>query len=132
MVKSNYIPAVGRRKQAVARIRLIKNKAPLVINGWPAGQYFPGVISQKLLLEPLVLTGLTDKYTATVKVVGSGRSSQLKAVIHGLARAIVKLDARFKPTLKAAGLLTRDSRKKQRRMVGTGGKARRRKQSPKR
>jgi len=81
----------------------------------------------------LVLTDLAEKYTATIKVLGSGRISQLLAIRHGLARAIVKLDSdKFKTILKSAGLLTRDSRKRQRRHIGTGGKARRRKQSPKR
>ncbi len=133
MAKISYLPAIGRRKRAVARVRLIKGKEPLMINGLPAQQYFPGAVNQKLLLEPLHLTELIDKYTATIKVVGSGRTSQLLAIRHGLSRAIVKLDSdKFKPKLKAAGLLTRDPRKRQRRHVGTGGKSRRQKQSPKR
>lgn len=132
MAKINYVPAIGRRKKAIARVRVFRGKEPLMINGIAASTYFPGLVSQKLLEEPLRLAELLDKYTATVKVVGSGQASQLQAVIHGLARAIIKLDNKFKPKLKAAGLLRRDPRKKQRRMVGTGGKSRRRKQSPKR
>lgn len=132
MVKVNYFPAVGRRKRAVARVRLLKGKEPLLVNGLPADRYFPGLLHQKLLLEPLALIGLEGKYTATIKVAGSGKTSQLLAVIHGLARAIVRMDEQFKSKLKTAGWLTRDPRERQRRQVGTGGKARRRKQSPKR
>ncbi len=133
MAKSNYTPAIGRRKRAIARIRLIKGTEPMLVNGIPAERYFPGLVNQKLLQEPLRLSDLLEKYTATIRVVGSGRMSQLQAVLHGLARAIVKLNAeKHKPALKAAGFLRRDPRKRQRRQVGTGGKSRRQKQSPKR
>jgi len=132
MVKSNYISAVGRRKRAVARVRLMKSKEPILINGIAAISYFPGEVNQEILQEPLVLAGLADKYSATIKVNGSGQTSQLLAAVHGLARTIVKLEETLKPKLKAGGLLTRDSRKRQRRQVGTGGKSRRKKQSPKR
>ena len=133
MAKNSYLPAIGRRKRAVARVRLIKGKEPFIVNNIPAEQYFPGLVDQQLLTEPLRLADLLERYTATVRVCGSGRTSQLKAVIHALARTIVKLDSeKFKPRLKAAGLLRRDPRKRQRRMIGTGGKSRRRKQSPKR
>lgn len=131
--KPNYIAAIGRRKRAVARVRLFKSKDGIVVNGLAAAVYFPGTVWQKFLNNPLVLTGLLDKYSATVKVAGSGKLSQLLAVIHGLSRAIVKLDTdKYKTALRSAGLLTRDPRKRQRRNVGTGGKARRKKQSPKR
>ena len=104
-----------------------------MVNDMPAAKYFPGLLNQKLLAEPLRLVELSDKYTATIRVVGSGLKSQLLAVLHGLARTIVKLDSeKYKPKLKAAGWLRRDPRKRQRRMVGTGGKSRRQKQSPKR
>ncbi len=133
MAKSNYTPAIGRRKRAIARIRLIKGTEPMLVNGIPAERYFPGLVNQKLLQEPLRLSDLLEKYTATIRVVGSGRMSQLQAVLHGLARAIVKLNTeKHKPALKAAGFLRRDPRKRQRRQVGTGGKSRRQKQSPKR
>ncbi|MBU2051615.1 MAG: 30S ribosomal protein S9 [Patescibacteria group bacterium] len=133
MAKINYTPAIGRRKRAVARVRLLKGKEPIVVNNVPAATYFPGLINQKLLQEPLRLCELEGKYTVTVRVVGSGPTSQLLAVIHAIARAIVKLNSeKYKPRLKAAGFLRRDPRKRQRRMVGTGGKSRRQKQSPKR
>jgi small subunit ribosomal protein S9 len=127
------IATVGRRKSAIARVRLVRGKEEIVVNDKQASVYFPGEVWQKLLKNPLKLTDLIDKYTATVKVVGSGKYSQLLAVIHGLARALVELDAaKYKPLMRSAGLLTRDPRMRQRRNVGTGGKARRKKQSPKR
>jgi len=132
MAKS-YIPAVGRRKRAIARVRLFKQKGDIIVNGQPISQYFPGSVNQKLYLEPFRVCNCQDKYHATIKVEGSGISGQLGAVIHGLARALAKLNPeKFKPTLRHRGFLTRDPRKKERRKVGTGGKARRQKQSPKR
>lgn len=132
MKKIKYVAAVGRRKTAIARVRLIKGKEPILINGQESNRYFPGSLYQKLLLHPLELAGLKDKYSFSVRVVGSGCYSQLLAVVHGLSRALVILDETHKPQLKKAGYLRRDPRKRQRRMVGTGGKSRRQKQSPKR
>jgi small subunit ribosomal protein S9 len=134
MPKDKYIYAVGRRKKAIARIRLFKTKGESLINDKPVNKYFPGSLGQ-LAINTLFETCniAPDKYHATVKVVGSGPRSQLDAVIHGLARSLVKIDAeKYKPMLKKKGYLTRDPRKKERRKVGTGGKARRQKQSPKR
>jgi len=133
MPKATYIHAVGRRKQAIARIRLFHKKGDSLVNDQPASKYFPGKLNQVLFNEPLKTCGVQDKYYVTVKVVGSGPKSQLKASIHGLSRALVKANQeKFRPLLRKKGLLTRDPRKKQRRQAGTGGKARRQKQSPKR
>lgn len=133
MAKPNYIFTLGRRKQAVARVRLFRSKGESLVNGVPLEKYFPGAVNQKLLLAPFEATNSIDKYHATIKVTGSGKISQLLAVLHGLSRALVKLNTeKFRLPLKKAGLLTRDPRKKQRRKVGMGGKSRRKKQSPKR
>jgi len=133
MAKPKYIVAVGRRKRAVARIRLFKTKGETLVNQMPIEKYFPGKVAKTLYLEPFRSCNLLDKYYATVKVSGSGQKGQLDAVIHGLARALIKVnEEKFKPILRKKGLLTRDPRKKERRKVGTGGKARRQKQSPKR
>jgi small subunit ribosomal protein S9 len=131
--KKNFTYAKGKRKESAARVRLIKGKGELTVNGKPYSQYFPG-IRGKLLLENLLNTiDAGDKYYATVRVVGGGKNGQLDAVVHGLAKAFNTLSReKFRPALKKAGFLTRDPRQKQRRMVGTGGKARRKKQSPKR
>lgn len=131
--KLNYIFAVGRRKSATARVRLIKGKGENLVNSKPISEYFPGVLNAALYQKPFDLTETAGKYYVSVKVVGGGKDGQLDAVIHGIARAFSLEDSKkFRSPLKKAGLLTRDSRIRQRRMVGTGGKARREKQSPKR
>ena len=133
MAKVNYIFKHGRRKQAVARIRLFKSHGETLVNGQAIDKYFPGMVDKKLLALPFEATNSVDKYHATIKVSGSGKVSQLKAVVHGLAHALVELNTeKFRLPLKKAGLLTRDPRKKQRRKMGIGGKSRRKKQSPKR
>jgi small subunit ribosomal protein S9 len=133
MPKANYLPAVGRRKRAIARVRLVRKAGDTLVNDQPIAQYFPGEIFKTLYQEPFRACNVLEKYHATIKVKGSGKSAQLGAVIHGLARALVKANPdKFRPILKKKGFLTRDPRKRQRRQVGTGGKARRQKQSPKR
>lgn len=131
--EKDYIHAVGRRKTSVARVRLHRGKEQHEVNGMPIGQYFPGLEMQKIWNLPFVLTKTEGKYFVTVKTAGGGKRGQLIAFTHGVSRALSELDVETnKPILRKAGLLTRDSRKRQRRMVGTGGKARRAKQSPKR
>jgi small subunit ribosomal protein S9 len=131
--KLNYVYAVGKRKSSSARVRLFAGKGETTVNGKPIAKYFPGTVSEKLWSKPFGLTETSDKYFATIKVIGGGVASQLEAVVHGLARALTKAKSgAFKMPLRKAGLLTRDSRERQRRMVGMGGKSRRKKQSPKR
>ncbi|QQG41104.1 MAG: 30S ribosomal protein S9 [Candidatus Levyibacteriota bacterium] len=145
-MKKDYIHAVGRRREAVARVRLYPEiKDPIVwgekqvekgmifINGKVASEYFPSSIAKMRYEQPLRIANLLGKFTVTVVVVGGGKSGQLEALVHGLSRAIVTYDKeKFRPLLKKKGLLTRDQRAKERRKVGMGGKARRKKQSPKR
>ncbi len=139
--KSNYTYAVGRRKTATARIRLynspsvpgLEGQIQLVVNGKPAEQYFPGELAKQTFRRPFILTETLQKMSASAVVQGSGKNGQLDAVVHGLARALATVNVeKFRPVLKSAKLLTRDPRAKERRKVGTGGKARRSKQSPKR
>lgn len=132
--KISFYSAIGRRKNASARVRLYpRKKGGIIVNGKAIEEYFPGEINKKLYLEPLRTCNVIGKYLITIKVKGSGIKSQLKAVIHGIARVLVKLnEEKFKPILRNKGFLTRDSRERQRRKVGRGGKARRLKQSPRR
>lgn len=138
--KANYTYAVGRRKTANARVRIYASKSvpgfdgvQLVVNGKPADAYFPGDTSKAAYRKPFIITETLTKLSASVVVLGSGKKGQLDATVHGIARALALLDKdAHRSTLKTAGLLTRDARAKQRRMIGTGGKARRTKQSPKR
>lgn len=135
--KADYIWAVGRRRTAVARVRLYlkdksENALDITVNDKPIGQYFHNPSAQVNFGAPLKKTDTVSKYRVTVKVAGSGLESQLDAVNHALARALVKADAAHRATLKPLGFLTRDARKKQKRMIGRGGSARAKKQSPKR
>ncbi len=145
--KKEYVAAVGRRKEAVARVRVYEHvkadakwdqepikKGEILVNGKPIAQYFPSEIERKLYTEPLRLTNThQNNYAITIRVTGGGRSGQLDAVIAALANALNKIDReKHRPILKKKGFLTRDARIRQRRKVGTGGKSRRKKQSPKR
>ena len=131
--KIDYTYTVGRRKTATARVRLYQKKGDNKINTQLATAFAPSKIAQLALLQPLSLTNTQDKFSFSAKVTGSGYQAQLGAVVHGLSRALAKIDPdTYRPLLKKAGLLTRDPRMKESRKVGMGGKARRRKQSPKR
>lgn len=132
--KKDYILTVGRRKAAVARVRLYqKGSGSIVVNNKPVEEYFSGLANKVAYLTPFGVTDTEGKFDITVRVIGGGPRGQLGAVIHGIARAMEKLDKeKYRPSLKKKGLLTRDSRIRERRKVGMGGKSRRKKQSPKR
>jgi small subunit ribosomal protein S9 len=119
MTDAAYIWSVGRRKTAVARVRLYPGTGRITVNGRPAADYFGGrPIYQALLNEPLQLTGTRERFDVTVRVVGGGVSGQAGAIRHGIARALTKFDEELRPTLKRARLLTRDARVKERKKVG--------------
>ena len=128
----NSINVVGRRKEAVARVRISPGQGLTTVNGKPIGEYFLGAVLQKIYLRPLELTKTVGKYTISAKVLGGGQVSQLGAVIHGISRALAKIDPTLRTIIKKEGLLTRDPRAKERRKYGHAGKARAMKQSPKR
>lgn len=127
---ATYIYALGRRKAAVATVKLFNRKGDSFINDRSPQIYFPTGFS--LLNRPFTVTKTEDKFHYTAKIVGGGKSGQLEALLLALARALKKKDPDHTSALSQAGLLTVDSRVRERRMVGTGGKARRQKQSPKR
>lgn len=131
--KKAYVYAVGRRKTAIARVRLFKGKGGILVNEQSIEKYFPGEVNRIIYLKPFRVTKTEGKYDATIKVVGSGRNGQLGAVSHGLARALDKENTElYHTSLKKAGLLTRDPRMKERRKPGLAQSARAKKQSPKR
>ena len=131
--KGNYIEAVGRRKVATARVRLYESTGDFVVNDRIVGDYFSTVKNaDRRYLEPFKITGTDKKFTVTAKIAGSGTAAQLEAMVLGIARALIKYNAEFRPLLKQAGMLTRDDRMKETRKIGMGGKARRKRQSPKR
>jgi small subunit ribosomal protein S9 len=119
MSEAGYIWSVGRRKSAVARVRLYPGSGKMTVNGRPATEYFGGrSLYQVLLKEPLLLTGTNERFDITVRVVGGGVSGQAGAIRHGIARALTKFDQELRPTLKQARMLTRDARVKERKKVG--------------
>lgn len=132
MANPTFHQAVGRRKEAVARVRIVPGQGQSMVNGKLISEYFKGPVFQKSYQRPFELTNTLGKYSATVKVLGGGVASQLGATVHGLARALQIMDKENRSVLKKAGLLTRDARAKERRKFGLAGKARAKKQSPKR
>jgi small subunit ribosomal protein S9 len=117
--KARYHFAVGRRKSAVARVRLYPGNGAIIVNGKPSRDYFGGrMIHQVVLNQPLVLTGTTDRFDVHVRVVGGGTTGQAEAARHGISRALCKFDQELRPIVKRAGLLTRDPRVKERKKVG--------------
>lgn len=111
-LSGKYFEAVGRRKRAIARVRLFKGKGNLYLNNVKIAS------PSDLIINPLVVVGLSDKFDMLVKTYGGGSKSQPEAVRLGIARALVKSDESLKPSLRKAGLLTRDPREKERKKPG--------------
>ena len=112
--KKPYFYGTGRRKKSVARVRVYEGTGKITINGRDIDDYF-GLETLKLIVrQPMMLTDTLGKYDIVATVVGGGVSGQAGAIRHGLSRALIKLDADMRPTLKKAGLLTRDPRMKER------------------
>jgi len=128
-----YTEGLGRRKVATARVRIYESKGDNIVNDQLVDNYFADVdfAAEKYNL-PFKLTKTEGDFSFTVKVEGSGKKAQLGAVIHGLSRALAAYNPKLRPFLKEEGLLTRDARMKETRKPGCGGKARRKRQSPKR
>ncbi len=119
MTEPAYHYGTGRRKSAVARVRLYPGDGSIVVNGKPAQQYFGGrFLHQVNLTQPLRLTGTLDRFNVSVRVAGGGVSGQAGAIRHGIARALTRFDEELRPALKRAKLLTRDARVKERKKVG--------------
>lgn len=114
----HYYYATGRRKSAVARVRLVPGDGLLVINGRSPSEYFGRRDLETVITQPLRITDNLGRFVASIKVVGGGVSGQAGAICHGIARALVVADADLRPTLKKAGLLTRDPREKERKKYG--------------
>jgi small subunit ribosomal protein S9 len=127
----NYNYGTGRRKSSVARVFIKAGSGKIVVNDKPVDEYFSRETGRMIVRQPLVLTDNLSRFDIMVNVSGGGESGQAGAVRHGITRALIDLDAEMKPTLKAAGLVTRDAREVERKKVGFH-KARRRKQFSKR
>ncbi len=131
MDSKEYVHGTGRRKTAIAQVRLAAGTGGLVVNGLPHADFFKRLVDQQVVIKPLVVTQTQDKYAVSVKVSGGGTTGQAAAIAHGIARALIQADANTKQTLRANRLLTRDSRAKERKKVGLK-RARKAPQSPKR
>ena len=121
MADSKEFLGTGRRKTAVARVRLATGSGKIVVNGRAFENYFPTEALRTTVLQPLNTTESVAKYDVRVSVEGGGPNGQAGAVRHGIARALLELDAALRPALKAAGLLTRDPRMRERKKYGQPG-----------
>jgi len=120
MAQVQYI-GTGRRKSSVARVRLVPGDGQIIINGREIESYIPFAALREVVKQPLVATETTGSYNILVNVNGGGYTGQAGAIRHGIARALLQADPEFRPTLKRAGLLTRDARMKERKKYGLKG-----------
>jgi small subunit ribosomal protein S9 len=112
---------VGRRKESVARVRLVPGTGTVTINGRPMDEYFGRETSKMILIEPLKLVDQLGKVDVLVTANGGGLSGQAGAIRHGISRALVEMNAEYRPVLKKAGFLTRDARAVERKKYGRPG-----------
>jgi small subunit ribosomal protein S9 len=115
---AQYTYSLGKKKTASAQVKLFQGKGESTINGLPLGEYITRTDLFETVFAPLKLCKLDDKTYFVVEVQGSGESSQAAAIAHGLAKALNLSDAAHRPVLKAAGMLTRDARKVERKKPG--------------
>ncbi|HEX3044537.1 MAG TPA: 30S ribosomal protein S9 [Bacillota bacterium] len=108
----------GRRKCAIAKVRLVTGQGNIIVNGKPVLDYFGRKVLELTVKQPLTLTATDGKYDILASVHGGGIAGQAGAVRHGIARALLKVEDEFRTPLKKAGLLTRDPRMKERRKYG--------------
>jgi len=121
MAETKEFIGTGRRKTAVARVRLASGSGKIVINGRPFENYFPAETHRTLATRPLSATEMAAKYDVRVSVEGGGPNGQAGAVLLGIARALLEADATLRPVLKNAGCLTRDPRMRERKKYGQPG-----------
>jgi small subunit ribosomal protein S9 len=117
-VSTNYVYGTGRRKTAVARVRLLPGDGSIVVNGKPAAEYFGGASPEGAIQLPFRVTETEGRYSASVLVAGGGVSGQAGAIRHGIARALLSAHPNARAALRGAGLLTRDPRAKERKKFG--------------
>jgi small subunit ribosomal protein S9 len=116
--KKTYSYGTGKRKTAVAQVRLLPGSGAIIINGVPFEERFTQLQHRQTIMKPLVVTETIGKYDTMVKVAGGGVSGQCGAICHGIARALLQENEKYKPILRQEGLFTRDSRVKERKKPG--------------
>jgi small subunit ribosomal protein S9 len=119
--QTKFYYATGRRKTSAARVFLKTGTGKTLINGKTPEKYLSNAISRMVVQQPFGLTGNTGKFDLFVTVTGGGESGQAGAIRHGISRALVAFDETLRPTLKKAGMLTRDSRMVERKKYGQPG-----------
>ena len=130
--KDKYTGANGRRKQAVARVKLFEGEGANIVNDKPLEEYITIASYRAKIEKVFTVSNTKNLYHSDIKVIGSGKAAQTDAIVLGLSRALAKINKDLRSSLKKAGLLTRDPRVKERRKFGLAQKARKGKQSPKR
>ena len=115
------LAATGRRKAAVARVRMVEGTGSITVNGMESNSYFQNALLEELLKKPFITAGVVGKFDVTATVKGGGKSGQCDAVILGVARSLAASDEEMKDVLKKAGFLTRDARVKERKKPGQPG-----------
>ncbi|TDI91700.1 MAG: 30S ribosomal protein S9 [Caldithrix sp.] len=120
-MKTVFFDAIGRRKEAVARVRLVPGEGKVTVNKVPLLDFFKRETLKMTIEQPLELTETLGKYDISANVNGGGLSGQAGAVRLGIARALLKIDEEYRPKLKQAGFLTRDPRMKERKKYGQPG-----------
>jgi small subunit ribosomal protein S9 len=121
MAKELLVTATGRRKQSIARVRLKPGTGEFEVNARTLDQYFGRATSKMILKQPLEVVEQLGKVDITINVCGGGLSGQAGAIRHGISRCLIKLNHEFRPALKKAGFLTRDSRSVERKKYGQPG-----------
>jgi small subunit ribosomal protein S9 len=117
-MEEKVLYATGKRKSAIARVRIVSGNGSFKINKKTLDDYFTRETSKMIIKQPLELTDTTGKYDITVNVKGGGTTSQAGAIKHGISKALLEANADFRGILKSAGFLTRDSRVKERKKYG--------------
>ena len=116
--ESIVFQGTGRRKESIARVRLVEGKGDITVNGASLDEYFGTEILKVIVKQPLTVTNTADKYDIICKVEGGGLSGQAGAVRHGIARALLEANGEYRAALKSNGFLTRDPRMKERKKYG--------------
>lgn len=116
--QQQYYYGTGRRKSAVARVRLYMDNGPVLVNGKPMEEALPWETWRELVMEPFRATSTLGRFRVVAKITGGGVASQAGALRHGISRALVEADPNLRQMLKKAGMLTRDAREKERKKYG--------------
>jgi len=116
--KKEYSHGTGKRKEAVAQVRLVPGKGAIMVNGTPYEECFTRIAHRQMIMKPMEVTETAGRYDAIIKVAGGGTAGQCGAIVHGIARALLDENEKYKLPLRQDGLLTRDSRAKERKKPG--------------